>query len=464
MRVVVRGGTVVAFRDGRHEVAESADVACEDGAIVEVGPVAPLPGDRVVDARGRLVIPGLVNTHCHVTDTPFTHGWLEDQGARDLDNLYRVLPAVRAAIGAEDELAAAERGFVELLGSGTTTVFEMGYDDELREGSIETTRRMVAVAERVGLRVYLAPRYRSCAWGLGPDGVRYRWFPDRGRARFEACVQFVRECRGAAGGRVWGALAPGQVDTCDAELLEATREAAADLRAPIQLHAGQSAHEFREIRRRHGVTTVALLEKTRLLGADFILGHGLYLSESGRVDDCAPDDLRALVETRATIAHCPVVKARQGTLMDSFGKYRRAGVRMSLGTDTFPQDMLNEMRWAAITCKLAERDPGATTAREVFDAATLGGADALGRADLGRVAPGARADLVLLDVRGVDSVPLRDVFKHLVYTASARDVRTVLVDGRVVVDDGQPVHVDAGAVARRMTESARRVWSRVQLT
>jgi cytosine/adenosine deaminase-related metal-dependent hydrolase len=256
-------------------------------------------------------------------------------------------------------------------------------------------------------------------------------------------------------------LAPGQVDTCEPELLEATRQAANDLRVPVQLHTGQSPHEFREIGKRYGKTTISHLAATKLLAPDLILGHGIYLVEDGRVDSIPRDELGLLASTGTSIAHCPVVKARQGTVMNSLTKYLRQQINVSLGTDTYPLDMLNEMRFAAAACKIAQADPQAGTAREVFDAATLGGARALGRLDLGRLAPGCKADIVVFNVLVPRASPVRDPFKHLVFNAAASDVATVIIDGDVVVEHGLVVNADVEGVVRQMWEAGRRVWNRM---
>src|SRR4030095_7306060 len=131
------------------------------------------------------------------------------------------------------------------------------------------------------------------------------------------------------------------------------------------------------------------------------------------------------------------VFARRGIAMESFGAYRRAGVNMSLGTDTNPQSVIEAMRWAAVVSKIVGREPEATPAAHVFDAATLGGAKALGRDDLGRIAPGARADLVLWKGASGGLGPLRGAVKNIGYNASDEDVDRVYVNGRVVVDGGR---------------------------
>jgi cytosine/adenosine deaminase-related metal-dependent hydrolase len=147
--------------------------------------------------------------------------------------------------------------------------------------------------------------------------------------------------------------------------------------------------------------------------------------------------------------------------MESFAGYRRAGVNMSLGTDTNPQSVIEAMRWAAVVSKIVERNTEATTAAHVFDAATLGGARALGRDDLGRIAPGAKADLVLWKGASWGMTPLRDPVKNIVYNATAEDVDRVWVDGRLVVDGGRVRAADERAILAALQAGGERMWPRM---
>jgi cytosine/adenosine deaminase-related metal-dependent hydrolase len=143
-------------------------------------------------------------------------------------------------------------------------------------------------------------------------------------------------------------------------------------------------------------------------------------------------------------------------MLRSFGEYLRMGCNMTLGTDTFPMDMIVEMRCAAVMGKVANRDPLAVTARDVFNAATLGGAKALGREDLGRLAPGAKADIVIVDLTGLHVGLIDDPIKTLVYMASQRDIEMVIVDGRVVVEGGRVPGVDEEELAKKANEVNQR--------
>jgi 5-methylthioadenosine/S-adenosylhomocysteine deaminase len=458
---------VIAFADGRHHCIPAGVVAFEGDQVTYVGESLPANAARTIDATGKIVCPGFVNAHLHVTDTPFTRGYWEDMGRQgaspNYEGLYRILPTVRGAVSVEDELVAAECAFAELLLAGSTTVVELGFDAEMMEGGdIASTERMVEIAARMGVRTYFGPRYRSGYWSLGTGNkVQYHWYPDRGRQRFDDCVAFCRSADRSHDDMIRTMLAPGQIDTCDPDMLRETRVVADRIKVPIQLHAGQSPTEYRTIRDAHGCSTIAFLGSTGLLGEDFIIGHGMYLTEDGDVDHFPTAELAALVESRTTIVHLPWVKARQGAAMRSFGKFVRAGVRMGLGTDTYPFDIIQEMRCAATLSRVMDSSPVMTTSAQIFHAATVGGADALGRPDLGRLAPGAKADIILIDARSPHAVPLRDPIGFIVFSATGADVETVIVNGRAVVEDRVLQTTDLDAALARLAEAAARVTARI---
>ena len=160
------------------------------------------------------------------------------------------------------------------------------------------------------------------------------------------------------------------------------------------------------------------------------------------------------------VAHAPWVFARRGIAMESFARYLKAGINMSLGTDTAPQSMIEAMRWAAVVGKIVDRQTEVATAADVFSAATLGGAQALGRDDLGRIAVGAKADRVLWEGESLWMAPLRDPVRNIVYNAQAADVDTVIVNGRVVLRAGAiPDAPDMKSMARRLQSAGERTWA-----
>jgi cytosine/adenosine deaminase-related metal-dependent hydrolase len=156
------------------------------------------------------------------------------------------------------------------------------------------------------------------------------------------------------------------------------------------------------------------------------------------------------------VAHCPTVFLRRGIALDDFGRYRRAGVRIGLGTDTYPHNMLEEMRHVGYVARLMAENPRTLTTTDIFEAATTAGAAALGRDDIGRLEAGCKADLVLVDLDHPMMQPRRDPVRSMIYAAAERAVNRVYVGGTLVVADGEVLTMDYPAAARRLSEAQKR--------
>ncbi|KWT82736.1 MULTISPECIES: amidohydrolase family protein [unclassified Variovorax] len=473
MKTYIENGTVIAWQDGAHRVMERGVVVVIEGdSIVAVGVDVPPPGDgdTRIDASGRIVMPGFVNTHLHVTDTLYTKGYLEEASnlssqARETNYgaLYKTLPAVRHAIDPEAQVIAAECAFAELARTGSTTVVELGYDYEVGgDGDISITERVAQVAMATGLRCYSGPRYRAMHYGHAPGGkVWYEKYSDEGRRRFRDCVDYCIGWDSRYEGRLRTMLAPGQIDTCDPEMLRETRRVANAHKLPVQVHAGQSPNEYERIQSEYGMSTVEYMLDTGLLGPDCLIGHGQIMTRDGDMASLKPSEVAALRDSRTTVVHLPWVKARRGGVINSIRKYRQLGIRQSLGTDTYPFDMFNDMRMAATVCRIVEHSVDGASSADVFTMATAGGADALGRPDLGRLAAGCKADLVLVRADTFKAAPSYDPFKFLVLCATGDDVDRVIVAGRTIVENGRVLAVDMPAAVARLNEAARRVRSNI---
>jgi cytosine/adenosine deaminase-related metal-dependent hydrolase len=349
-------------------------------------------------------------------------------------------------------LAALRYSLLEVVRSGTTTIVEIGHP------VVEET---VELAAAIGLRSYVAPMYRSAAWTVENERVvGYDW-ADEGveKERFDKAVEFVRRHDRTHGDLVRAFFSPAQVDTCRPELLRQTAAIANELGVPVQIHAGQAVIEFQEMLRRHGRTPIGFLADVGLLDRNLIIGHGLFTSGHSWLAYPDDGDLRLLAESGATVAHCPWVFGRRGIAMESFARYLAAGVHMSLGTDTFPQSMLHEMRVAATLSKVVDRNTQVATAGNVFDAATLGGAYALGRPDLGRLAVGAKADFVCYRMDSLSMSPVRDPIRSIVYSAQPTDVALVVINGREVLRDGLIPGLDEHELARDLQTAAMGLWA-----
>ena len=452
-RTAIRAGWIIAF-DGRgHRLLRDGVIVIEGDTILHVGPRFDGPVDETVDASDRVVTPGLISTHAHMAGSPLDRSFIEDRGSPQFwySGLFEMLP-VRS--GAQDEDASrvcVDFSMAELLRGGVTTVMEIGGLGEY----------VVERAAQYGLRVYMGLTFRSGRW-LTRDGRRvvWEWDEEQGRRGLARAVEFHKRWDGAHGDLVRCFVAPAQIDTCTPALLKEARRVADETERPLQVHASQSVVEFNEMLSRHGKTPVAWMHEQGLLGPRTILGHAIIIGGSSWTNYPA-GDLQLMGDAGCSVAHAVWVCAGRGVAMESFARYRKAGVNMSLGTDTNPQSVIEAMRWAAVLSKTMERHTEATTAAHVFDAATLGGARALGRDDLGRIAPGAKADLVLWKATSWRMTPLRDPVKNIVYNATDEDVDRVYVGGRLVVDGGRVLAADERAILAALQAGGERMWPRM---
>jgi cytosine/adenosine deaminase-related metal-dependent hydrolase len=354
----------------------------------------------------------------------------------------------------EEAETAATLNVLELLSGGCTTLVEVGASALLVE-------QLAVQVERFGVRAYLGPGYRSASQYRDTDGViQYNWDEVAGHQGLDAACRFISAHDGQAHGRVRGMLYPLQVDTCSRELLQATRQAADSLHVPVQIHTGQNLMEFHQTLRKYRRTPVELLDETGLLGPGTTLGHCIMVS--GHPQAHYPDghDLERIAAAHATVAHCPVSLARRGMHLHHLSGYLARGINVGLGTDIHPFDLIREMRDAGLLCKVAAESPNAGTAREAFHAATLGGAMALGRPDLGRLCPGAKADLVIVNQRALHYGAVCDPIRSLVDCGVASDVETVIVDGQVVMDNRHiPMAPALNALLARAQQFAEAYWA-----
>lgn len=459
MKTLVQGGWVVGYDGAGHELLPEGVVVYEDDRIVHVGHGFDGPVDRTIDARGRLVSPGLINCHIHA-GTNARHVMLNDASKADYLGMnflsYGAMrrgakgmgPSPRADVEGRFGMWAAVRG-------GATTILDVGTRGPMIEGFTE----MVGA---LGVRAYLGVSYRSAAYVLDDRGrIRWDWDEEAGERGLARAEAYAREHDGAHHGRVRAMLYPGQLDTCTPELLQATKRTARDLGIGIQLHAAMNVVEFQATLRERGVTPIRYLHDLGFLGEDVILGHCVFHSRHSWCHYPYSEDLSLLADSGASVAHAPYKYAKMGIAMESFDRYRERGVNLALGTDTFPQDLVHEMRLAGLACRLVEGSFRAGKPRDVYDAATLGGARALRRDDLGRLAPGAKADLIVVDLRRTHFGAVRDPIKSLVEGGSGSDVETVVIDGQTLLEAGRPTRFDEAELLDRIREGARPLWDSV---
>ena len=458
MTIKIEGGTMIGFDGEKHRIIRDGVVVFDEDQIIHVGKSYQGRVDEKVDARGKLVTPGFINTHCHA-HTPLSPHHLTVDIPLDPFYQHAGIGMHIARRGATKEPRTEEESskikklsLVKRLLSGTTAYIEVGGGDE----------ELVRLTEEIGIRGYISPGYKSASWCIDEKGrFGYEWDEEKGWKGLDEAVTFIERHHGSVNDRVRGMLYPAQVDTCTPDLFEATREKADGLGVGIQTHVGQRLIEFQEIVRRHLKTPIQYLHSTGLLGPDFIAGHCIFASGHSRTSWPGHGDQRLLAETGSSIAYCPVVFTRNAVAMESFGRNMRLGVNMTVGTDNYPQDIVNEMRWASMLSKVVDFDRTSASSAETFNATTLNASKALRRTDIGRLQKGAKPDIVILDLQTTRIAPVYDPIKSLVNAATGDNVERVYCDGKLLVDQGRVLGVDETKLLAEVQEIADNDWGRV---
>lgn len=436
---------------GRHHYLRGADLVTDEDRIVHVG--APWEGeaDEVVDCAGRMLLPGLVNVHAHPSSTLEAKSLIEEVATIELGSslLYDYYKFLN--LPAAYKRANLSAALAECLTGGSTTVVDVSYVPST--GTYPAVEGWIDTLAASGIRAYAGAQAASAVMWT-PDGhhATYRWNVPAGEEGLRQACALVDEARAHPSRLVDGVLAAGQADTCTPELL---RDMAAEARArdmTLSIHAAQAPIEFREMVDRTGLSSIRWLDEQGFLGERTILAHCLFMDDHPRIH--WPPGLRrdrdVLAASGATVGHCPWIQAKNGRIMHSFAGYLRDGVRVAIGTDCAPMSMLEELRWVTTTCRIADGWRLATSVEDVFRAATVGGAAVLGRDDLGRLAPGAKADLLSIDLAHPQMVPTKDPLRSLIFYAGDRALRDVWVDGRQVVGDGEALLIDRAAALEEL--------------
>lgn len=410
----------------------TADVLAdsETGEILAVGDTAA--GDRTLDAEGCLVVPGLVNTHCHAAMT-LLRGYADD---KPLDRwLQEDIWPVEAELTPEDIRAGTRLGLVELLKNGVTAVGDMYFE----------VPEVAAAVEEAGIRARLGHGIVT----VGKDEAD-------ARADFEEGLAVARELDGAADGRVRTALMPHSLTTADPDLIAEFVPRARDAGVPIHYHANETTDEVDPIVDERGVRPLEFADELGLLEEGDFIAHGVHVDET---------EIELLAERGVGVAHCPASNMKLASGIAPVQEFLDAGVTVGIGTDgpasNNDLDVFDEMRDAAMVGKLGADDAAAVAAPDIVNAATAGGAETLGF-DAGRIEAGALADLAIVDLDAPHLTPSHDLVSHLAYAVRGSDVRHTVVGGEVVVEDREVRTLDAGAVKREAERHAAALVSRAE--
>lgn len=428
-RTIIRNGRYLTLDEETGTAVIAGTMIISGGKIDYIGTdsAEAREGDEVIDGRGKLYMPGLVNTHGHAAMSLL-------RGLKDDVNLQVWLQEymwpIEARFTAADVRTGTMLAIMEMLKGGTTTFMDM-YDH---------MNEVALAVQETGIRACLT----RGAIGLCSEEMQ--------KAKLEEAKRFAKDWNGKAGGRITTTMSPHAPYTCPPNFIEKFVEAAHELNLPIHTHMSESAREVEDNVRDYGVRPVEHLLRLGFFSRPSLVAHGVHLND---------EEIGILAEHGAGVSHNPGSNLKLASGIARVPELLRAGVRVSLGTDSAASnnnlDMFEELRLAALLHKGISGDPTAVPAGEALRMGTIEGARSLWLDDTGKLSQGMKADFIALDITAAHFQPEADLASHVVYSASAHDVTDVWVDGRQLVRnrscltlDEERVVYDTNAALKRL--------------
>lgn len=428
-KAIIRNALIITMDE--NDTVKQGDIILKNNIIDKVAPTGTeTDGESFafeIDGRDCVVMPGLINTHGHAAmvlmrgyadDLPLMH-WLEE----------KIWP-LEAKLKPEDVYWGAMLSILEMLKSGTTTFTDMYFFmDEVAKAVEET-----------GIRAFLSR-------GLIGTGSQSNIALTESKA-------FYQEWDGAANDRIRVMIGPHAPYTCPPNYLKKVIGLAEEINAPVQIHLAETVDELMRCQKDYGLSPVHLLQKTGLLKEKVLAAHCVHLSE---------EDIEILAENNVNVAHNPGSNLKLGSGIAPLPALLAKGITVGLGTDGAASnnnlDMLEEIRLAALLHKGYAKDPTLISASEALGLATRNGGKALfSEGQIGVIKEGYKADLIILDLNKPHLCPRHDLIAHIVYAAQPGDIKTVIIDGNIVVEEGRAVKIDE---TRVMHEAQKRALSLV---
>lgn len=435
--LAIVGGTLLTM-DGSYRVIEDGYVAIKADRILDLGSRSEIgrryAPKRVIDGRGSAVLPGLINTHTHVPMVVF-RGIADDLALQEWLESY-IFPAEGRNVSRDMCYWGALAGCHEMIQGGITTYVDMYYfEDAIAEATTKAGMRGV-----LGETVIDFP-------------VADNKTPEEAIAYTE---RFVDRWKGSP--LVVPAIAPHAPYTVRPEILSKVKEFADRKDVPVLIHLDETQREIEDIQARYGARPIAHLDKLGLINSRVIAAHVVVANDA---------EIRLLAERGVGVAHNPQSNMKLASGVAPVTKMLKAGIAVGLGTDGAASNndlnLFEEMDTAAKLHKLYTNDPTAVSARDALTMATIGGARAIDmEREIGSLEKGKRADIILVDLGRASMQPIYNLYSHLVYTAKASDVRTSIINGRVVMQNRRVLTLDEAEIGLKLKSLGRQISESLQ--
>jgi 5-methylthioadenosine/S-adenosylhomocysteine deaminase len=415
--LLITGGKIITM-DPKRRIIDNGAIAVSGNRIQQIFSVNDLPAHeqarKTINATGKVIIPGLINAHSHIAMTLF-RGFVEDLV---LDKwLNRVWQYELTALSADNVRAGSKLAFAEMLHNGVTCVHDMYWH-------YMTT---IDLAEEVGFRLLSGTPFTA----IGDPDIDELIHTARNVFNQLKNYNFV-----------YPIIQAHSTYTTTAEMMHMVYELKHEYGLPFTTHASENQAEVNDVLEKFGKTPIELLQGYNLLDSDTILAHCVKLQDH---------EITLLAESHTNVAHCPESNLKLGSGIAPIAKMVDAGVNVCMGTDGAASnndlDLLGEMRTAALLQKGYNENPEVLNTLQVLEMATINGAKAYGlEKDLGSIEPGKRADIVIIDFAKSHLTPCYNVYANLVYSADKADVDTVLIDGKILLENGHLITLDEDAI------------------
>ena len=430
--VIIKNAMVLTM-DEQFTLHDRADLAIKDSKIVDISPQTKYAGKKVIEGQGKLVMPGLINTHTHAAMV-MMRGLADDM---PLDVWWQkfIFPIEKKLLNPEFIRIGVSLAAIEMIKSGTTSFADMYFFEDAA----------AEVCKKMGMRCFLG------------EGVLD--FPSPDAQKSEATFKIINSLF-----EKWGKdpivhlmVAPHAPYSCGEENLKKSKALAEKLGLPLHIHVSETAGEVAEFRQKHGLSPVAFLEKIGFLGENVIAVHCVHLDHN---------DLQIFQKRKVKVSHCQESNMKLASGNAPIVEMQDLDILVGLGTDGAASnnnlDMFDEMDSVAKYHKAVRSDPTVMPAKTVVQMATRNGARALMRPDLGSLEVGKTADIIMVDLNKPNLVPLYNIYSHLVYSAGGSEVDSVIINGKLIMENRRLLTIDEQEIIDQANHLAKKIKAEVQ--